>query len=912
MALRVSRITGGGVRLYSVAAELDAAMFIMRIPHASIPSVQSGFARTAVRRALAPHWGALLALALFLVAGLAVLDDYGVAHDERRQREIAVANARYATGDRGALYGLGKADHLYGAAFEAPLLLVERTLRLEDSRGVHLARHLLTHLFFLAGGLFAYLLARRLFGARGLALFAMLFLLLHPRLYAHSFFNSKDIPFLALFIVALYLAHRAFRRDSAAAFLLLGAAAGALVNLRIAGVALVAAVLAARTLDFALARGWAERKRALLTTGVFAAGALLAVYASLPHLWADPVGRAAEWWSVSSTHPTITEELFRGTLYRSVDFPAEYVSVWLLLSSPPFVPLLGLVGTGAVLWRAGRAPRKAIGDTGLRFVLLALGCFALSLLGVIVLDVNIYNGWRLMHFLWAPLSLVAVFGLGWLARELRPARLRAAAHTAAGAGLAATAVSMALIHPNEQVYFNAFADRVVPEHLRTQYVMDHGGHPVRQALERLLDRHSGRVAAHGTGGTPEFLLEVNAEILPSEARGRLSKSPDIGGFGVTHGPGSGVGLAAAHVRVYGNTIVAAERKADPRAVYEATRGREPDLDAAFDVHRLDGALALVKEPCAPSLLTETTLILRAFPEDGDILPEWRRSKGFEVFHHLLAGYGTWFDGKCVAAIPLPDYPIAALEFGFSPEPPDDGAARDAARQAEADGLLLARAAYDLYLADGELAYIKEPCDPLDTEPVFHFDAFPIRASDLPQERRERGYERFHFRFYSNGALFDGACAAFFPLPDYPIAGVRTGQRAEYGDGDLWSASFSTNPEPHRAAYRAVEGSEPVARGAFDVHLADGALVYVKEPCAQADTEERFFLHVTPERAGDLPDARRELGFANLDFRFFLNGAWFDGKCAARVPLPAYSVASVRTGQRVSVDREIWSAEFAVP
>ena len=885
----------------------------MRFLHASIPSVQSGRARAAVRRALAPHWGVLLALALLLVGGLAVLDDYGVSHDERRQREIAVANARYATGDRDALYGLGKADHLYGIAFEAPLLLVERAFRLGDSRGVHLTRHLLTHLFFLTGGLFAYLLARRLFGARTLALFAMLFFLLHPRLYGHSFFNSKDIPFLALFMVALFLAHRAFRRDSAAAFLLLGAAAGALVNIRIAGVVLVAAVLAARTLDFALARGWAERKRALLTTGVFAGGALLAVYASLPHLWADPAGRAAEWWSVSSTHPTITQELFRGTLYRSVDFPAEYVSVWLSLTSPPFVLLLGLVGAGAVLWRAGRAPRKAIGDTRLRFALLTLGCFGLSLLGAVVLDVNIYNGWRLMFFLWAPFSLVAVYGLRWLARELMPARLRAAAPAAAGAGLAAAMVSMALIHPNEQVYFNVFADRVAPEHLRTQYVMDHGGHPLREALERLLDQNpSSQVAAHGIGGTPEFLLDVNAEILPRQTRGRLSKEPEIGGFGFAHGPGSRVGLAAASVKVYGNTIAVAERKGDPRAVYEATRGREPDLDAAFDVFRLDGAVALVKEPCAPSFLTETMLILRVFPADGDILPEWRRGKGFEVFHHLLAGYGAWFDGKCAAWVPLPDYPVAALEFDFSPELLTDGVARDSARQAEVGGVLLGRAAYDVYLVGGELAHIKDPCDPLDTEPVFYLDAFPIRASDLPQERRERGYERFHFRFYSAGAFFDGACAAFFPLPDYPVAAVRTGQRAEDGDGDLWQAAFSTNPEPYIAAYRDAAFGEPLARGVFDVHLADGALVYVKEPCDQADTEARFFLHVVPERAGDLPEGRREFGFDNLDFGFFLRGALFDAQCAARVPLPDYPIASIRTGQRVSGIGEIWSAEFALP
>ena len=69
------------------------------------------------------------------------------------------------------------------------------------------------------------------------------------------------------------------------------------------------------------------------------------------------------------------------------------------------------------------------------------------------------------------------------------------------------------------------------------------------------------------------------------------------------------------------------------------------------------------------------------------------------------------------------------------------------------------------------------------------------------------------------------------------------------------------------------------------------------------------MHVIPERASDLPEARRELGFDNLDFRFFLNGAWFDGKCAARLSLPDYPIASVRTGQFASGVGEVWSAEF---
>ena len=113
----------------------------------------------------------------------------------------------------------------------------------------------------------------------------------------------------------------------------------------------------------------------------------------------------------------------------------------------------------------------------------------------------------------------------------------------------------------------------------------------------------------------------------------------------------------------------------------------------------------------------------------------------------------------------------------------------------------------------------------------------------------------------------------------------------------------------RAAYRAAVSGEPAARSRFDVYATDRALTYVKEPCEPADTEARFFLHLTPLRADDLPEARRSLGSDNRDFDFFPNGTWFDDKCIASVPLPDYPVSSVRTGQFVRGEGGIWSAEF---
>jgi len=862
---------------------------------------------------LARHWGALGALALFLAAGLAVLDDYGITVDEYIQRGFAARNIEWVAG-KIAFTTLGH-DKFYGTAFEIPLSLGERAFGLEGSRsvyegsrGVYLFRHLVTHLFFLTGGLFAYLLALRLFGSRVLALLAMGLFLAHPRLYAHSFFNTKDIPFLVAFMGALFLAQRAFKRDTISAFVLLGVGVGALVNLRIMGVVLLAGVPALRAAGLALAPGRAERKRILLTTGAFALAGGLAVYGLSPYLWADPIVRAVEWWTTLAHHPTNQIEPFRGTLYPSADFPPEYLPHWFSITSPPFALLLGAVGAGGVLVLAARAPRKALRSARLRFGALAVGCFAAPILAVILLDADMYMGWRQAYYLWAPFSTLGAFGLAFLASEGRRFRLRAAVYGAAGAGLAASVISMALIHPNQQVYFNFLVDRVAPEHLGSQYVMDYWGHSTRQGFEWILnERPDEKIEA--TAASPFAQLEGNAEMLPLAQRERLTLYPGKDAVAIRHGAWGRADVTLHRVKVYNNTIASVVWN-DWDALREAALRREPALESVYDFHFVDGDLALVKEPCAPSFLTKQIPNLRVIPADRDDLPYWREAQGFDLFRFRLGTFGAYFDGKCVARLPLPSYAIAGFEVSWSSPLLDEAEARERARRARSDGQLLARSGYDLYLADGELVYLRDSCDPLETERSFHLNVHPENASDLPEDRRERGHERFHFEFHLNGAFADGGCAVFFPLPDYPAAGIQTGQHD--GEGrDLWFAEFLIDPERRWADAAAGASGEPAARGGFDVYLADGALAYVKEPCEPADTEAPFFLHVTPERADDLPEERRGFGFDNLDFAFFPNGALFEGRCAARAALPEYPIASIRTGQHGSGVGEIWGAEFTV-
>ena len=382
------------------------------IPPTMLTLSQSLISRLTMLRRM-PFWAQALAVcAVFAIAGVAALDDYGIAFDDLDHRRIANANARYiTTGDISK--NLSKAQDIayryYGMGFEITLLMTERALGLQDTRHIYLTRHLITHLFFIACGFACGMLAYRMVGSRWVALLAMLMFLLHPRLYAHSFFNPKDIPFAVALVIALYLTHRAFRKDTLGAFLLCGICVGLAINLRPFGLMLPPMILAMRAPDLWQA-GRAERKHILATAGMFASAALATAYIAHPYYWENPL-RLVEGVRALSYHPINAGNLFMGKVYSSYSVPWNYIPGWFAITAPPVTLLLGALGAATVCWHCVSRPLVALRDRETRFRILLLGCVALPVAVVIALQSNTLNGWRHMYFLWGPFCLLAAIGL---------------------------------------------------------------------------------------------------------------------------------------------------------------------------------------------------------------------------------------------------------------------------------------------------------------------------------------------------------------------------------------------------------------------------------------------------------------------------------------------------------------------
>ena len=83
------------------------------------------------------------------------------------------------------------------------------------------------------------------------------------------------------------------------------------------------------------------------------------------------------------------------------------------LTTPPALLALCLVGAAAALGRGLARLGAAMRVAPPRFGLLLVACPVLTVAAIVAVNANVYNGWRQLHFLWAPASLLAVGGAKW-------------------------------------------------------------------------------------------------------------------------------------------------------------------------------------------------------------------------------------------------------------------------------------------------------------------------------------------------------------------------------------------------------------------------------------------------------------------------------------------------------------------
>src|SRR6266496_1553063 len=187
------------------------------------------------------HWrhAAILLFVCLTVIVLVTFLDYGLTWDEEFQKSYGEhLLSWYFSGFRDTQALSFGNSYLYGGFFEILAQLAARISPL----GLYETRHLVTAAFGLLAIVCTYWIGANISNPAG-GVFSALFLALTPVFYGHLFNNPKDIPFAALFTLALYFIIRSYDeipRIRKELLVKTGIAIGLCMGVRIGGVFLAA------------------------------------------------------------------------------------------------------------------------------------------------------------------------------------------------------------------------------------------------------------------------------------------------------------------------------------------------------------------------------------------------------------------------------------------------------------------------------------------------------------------------------------------------------------------------------------------------------------------------------------------------------------------------------------------------
>lgn len=494
----------------------------------------------------------LVFIFLLLVGTLAVAD-YGVSYDEYVNRKNGGGSLNHIIEkiEKNFNFSIWVNDEAlkpyriplntyldkdYGVAFDLPAFIIERALQINSARGQHILRHILTYLLFLAGCWAIYKTVAFRFSSVLLGLCSVAMIVLSPRIFADSFYNSKDIVFMSAVAIATYAMQRFFDKKDLAAAALFGLATAFAINIRIIGIIFPLAVVAIVVTGL-LTRKQIMRVLPLIFYLAVSSGLTIVFW---PWLWSNPLEHFVLAFSNMSKFRWEGWVLYLGNYYPSTNLPGHYLITWISISTP--IVYLLLFGMGAFsiikktiankfdLWRCPNELQD----------LIFFGLFFSPILLVLTYRPVLYDGWRQFYFVYPAFICLAIRGLVFVLQQKTSIGLRVFRTifcAALGATLIYVAQWMVTHHPYQNLYFNLLTPAGSAESLdgaSQTFELDYWGTTNIRALRFLLKhKASGPIRVWSLGITS---IDQSLAMLNDIEKDRIQivANPEDADFCVTN------------------------------------------------------------------------------------------------------------------------------------------------------------------------------------------------------------------------------------------------------------------------------------------------------------------------------------------------------------------------------------------
>ena len=459
---------------------------------------------------------------IFIIGSL-IYSDYGISIDEDNSRVNGFVSLKYIL-DLFNFNLVAEVEktinvpniHSYfeqgnGVVFELPLSLFEILFKLEDSREIYLLRHYCTFLIFFTSLIYLFKLINFRYNSIFFGFLGVLFLVLSPRIFSESFYNSKDIVFMSLNIINLYYGINYLKNSSLKNCVLFSFFSGLCVGTRLLGIYLPFLIIFFKIVQ--ILRLSKNKKREVLSIIYLICFILIFIYFFWPYLWEDPIKYFIIAFKKLANIDVGIYNFFLGN-YIQVEFvPWYYTIIWIFITTPSIYLIFFLIGFCFILKRIGNRliridDKKEYndlwrGDNEKIDILIFLNFF-IPIFFTIILHSSLLTGWRHLYFVYPSLIIMSIHGVKILQLTLFKKKFRYLISIIL-ISLLFTINWMYKNHPHQYVFFNT----IYGKNFNKYFDMDYWGLSNYHALKFVLNNSEKKSIKIGILGNGDLNLSKN-------------------------------------------------------------------------------------------------------------------------------------------------------------------------------------------------------------------------------------------------------------------------------------------------------------------------------------------------------------------------------------------------------------------
>ena len=444
---------------------------------------------------------------LYLSIGLIIFKDYGISLDEPFNRMNGLVSLRYVVEKFSIPLDLHQVtvhipdfhtyikstsniNIIYGVIFDLPLALIEVLFNLQDTRDIYLTRHLFNFFVFFVSTICFYHLINFQFKSKGLALIGVLLLILSPRIFAHSFFNSKDIIFLSLMIFAIFFSLKTLNQNGIKYIFLAAFFTALATALRVPGCYILILTIFFYYLNYDKEKHEFSRlKFSLYYFLLF----LASLYLLWPFLWENPLTNFIYSFKLLGKIPYSFYTLYLGEFVNTKNLPWHYFFVWFFISTPPIFLLLIIYGFFIVcktllknLSFIDENDKNFLWKTNYEMNAFFILCvFIVPIFLTILLNSTVYNGWRHFYFVYPALVFLAINSLQFIYLHFKKI-ITKSIYLLLITQMLFSIYFIIISHPIQSIYFNSPSKKI----FANQFVYDYWGLSNLISLKKLINNEN--------------------------------------------------------------------------------------------------------------------------------------------------------------------------------------------------------------------------------------------------------------------------------------------------------------------------------------------------------------------------------------------------------------------------------------